>query len=662
MKKALFLGLLTAGVVIISSGRVVHADSHTGQSKDIAIIGGTTLNTNALCSGSGLAANNMAATSGGCLPVSGPAGELGDFTFTPMSPGAVNAANLDLFDTAVLNVASYAIHCNTGIFSAQQKADLVNFVASGHKLIIYDSECPTQDYSWLPFPFTTANPGARGAHGTLTVVEDNLLSTRVGDPSCSSGDPHCINVNYLGTGTDAVGDMNVMTTMDPNWCVDMAGTNDLNVNGAVHTYAKFPLATDSGLIIYNGLDQDYQYQGEANLRKIWVQELQQPFNPSLLPCGIPVVGIALAPPTASNPLGQPHTVTATLTDLLNRPQTGIAVTFSIVSGPNNGAVGTCSADSTCLSDANGQISFTYTGSNGIGTDEITACFNNQAGQQICSQKVTKQWVNNPPVALCKNVAVSADSSCHATVSIDNGSYDPDGDPITVNQTPATFNLGATLADLLVTDSHGAAALCSGEVTVADKTPPKIVCPEPIKLECTGKSGASAAFSPKVADNCGVNFSCVPPSGSMFPLGTTAVPCTAGDNSGNTASCKFSVSVVDTSSPTVVCTPSFNPSEANIPTAGSNPASGKNPDGFYKVSAADRCTVAPKITIGGFTLTEGETIKITQSPGASGVNLVNTMGPLAVKHFQVGPRDAVVIATDESGNTAEVSCLVPPPPK
>jgi hypothetical protein len=115
-----------------------------------------------------------------------------------------------------------------------------------------------------------------------------------------------------------------------------------------------------------------------------------------------------------------------------------------------------------------------------------------------------------------------------------------------------------------------------------------------------------------------------------------------------------VTVVDITPPLVSCVESVNPSHKNVPQA-------KNEDGFYKVSAGDNCA-SPVIKIGSFTLASGETIKITQTPGKSGVRLVNTMGKAAIKHFQVGPNDAVITATDGSGNQASVTCLVPPPPK
>jgi hypothetical protein len=51
------------------------------------------------------------------------------------------------------------------------------------------------------------------------------------------------------------------------------------------------------------------------------------------------------------------------------------------------------------------------------------------------------------------------------------------------------------------------------------------------------------FSPKATDNCpDVSADCEPPSGSVFPIGTTTVTCTATDTSGNTADCAFAVVV------------------------------------------------------------------------------------------------------------------------
>lgn len=84
--------------------------------------------------------------------------------------------------------------------------------------------------------------------------------------------------------------------------------------------------------------------------------------------------ISLAPPTATNDTGTQHTVTATVLDNLS-PSVGLPVVFRVVAGPNLGQAsdagsGECSPIS-CQTDANGQVSWTYTGS-APGTDRITA--------------------------------------------------------------------------------------------------------------------------------------------------------------------------------------------------------------------------------------------------------------------------------------------------
>jgi hypothetical protein len=82
--------------------------------------------------------------------------------------------------------------------------------------------------------------------------------------------------------------------------------------------------------------------------------------------------------------------------------------------------------------------------------------------------------NQPPVAICNNVTVNADQNCQGSASIDNGSYDPDGDPITINQSPAgPYNLGTTNITITVIDNKGASDSCTAMVSVIDVTQPSI---------------------------------------------------------------------------------------------------------------------------------------------------------------------------------------------
>ncbi|UCE67668.1 MAG: IPTL-CTERM sorting domain-containing protein [Candidatus Zixiibacteriota bacterium] len=162
---------------------------------------------------------------------------------------------------------------------------------------------------------------------------------------------------------------------------------------------------------------------------------------------------------------------------------------------------------------------------------------------------------SPPVALCTNIIATADSSCRAGASVDNGSYDPDGDPITLVQIPAgPYPLGQTPVYLIVTDSSGLADTCQGTVTVNDNTPPVLTCPADTSVSNdAGLCSAVVSFTAIAIDNCsGVTTVSNPPSGSAFPVGTTRVEVAAADSSGNADTCYFNMIVTDTESPLAFC--------------------------------------------------------------------------------------------------------------
>jgi len=112
--------------------------------------------------------------------------------------------------------------------------------------------------------------------------------------------------------------------------------------------------------------------------------------------------ITLDPPDAENEFGDDHTVTATVT-AGGQPLVGVLVSFALTAGPNSPQVsdpGECSVDPNCNTDANGQVSWTYTGAGGLGTDTIVACFTDETGEERCAE-ASKDWVDTtPPVAAC----------------------------------------------------------------------------------------------------------------------------------------------------------------------------------------------------------------------------------------------------------------------
>jgi hypothetical protein len=82
-------------------------------------------------------------------------------------------------------------------------------------------------------------------------------------------------------------------------------------------------------------------------------------------------------------------------------------------------------------------------------------------------------------------------------------------------------------------------------TWVDTTPPTLSVPGTITVDATGPDGAIVTFVAGASDDSGQppTVTCAPPSGSRFPIGSTAVTCTATDAAGNSATASFAVVVV-----------------------------------------------------------------------------------------------------------------------
>jgi lysophospholipase L1-like esterase len=74
-------------------------------------------------------------------------------------------------------------------------------------------------------------------------------------------------------------------------------------------------------------------------------------------------------------------------------------------------------------------------------------------------------------------------------------------------------------------------------------PPAITCPTPPPaLTSPDGQPITVAYGTAIASPAGVNVVCTPASGSAFPVGTTAVVCTAIDTQQRSASCTFNIIV------------------------------------------------------------------------------------------------------------------------
>lgn len=120
--------------------------------------------------------------------------------------------------------------------------------------------------------------------------------------------------------------------------------------------------------------------------------------------------------------------------------------------------------------------------------------------------------------------------------------------VTANCSPAsgsTFDLGTTVVQCIAYDSQGNAGYGTFNVTVSNG--PVLTLPPDITAEATSAAGAAVGFTVTATDNASIV--CTPASGSLFPLGTTAVNCTATASTGTTSG-SFNVTVRDTTPPTL----------------------------------------------------------------------------------------------------------------
>lgn len=115
-----------------------------------------------------------------------------------------------------------------------------------------------------------------------------------------------------------------------------------------------------------------------------------------------------------------------------------------------------------------------------------------------------------------------------------------------------FPMGPTDVSCTATNAAGST---SGKfpVTVIDGGGPVLTLPADIVAEATSADGAIVTFTATATDSVDgdVPVTCTPASGSAFPLGVTAVSCTASDLQGHEASGTFNVTVRDTTAPQVV---------------------------------------------------------------------------------------------------------------
>lgn len=183
----------------------------------------------------------------------------------------------------------------------------------------------------------------------------------------------------------------------------------------------------------------------------------------------------------------------------------------------------------------------------IGVTTVTCTSTDQADNSNSgSFTVTVQDTTAPTLTLPADMTIEATGPAGATVNFTASAIDIVDGPLPVTCVPpsgSTFGITTTTVNCSVSDSRGNTSSGSFNVTVQDTTPPAIDPMGNISILTTNRLGArvyyTAPATNDIVDGAGV-ATCVPPSGSAFPLDTTTVTCTATDSHGNTSFITFSI--------------------------------------------------------------------------------------------------------------------------
>ncbi|MCS7037547.1 MAG: HYR domain-containing protein [Saprospiraceae bacterium] len=226
---------------------------------------------------------------------------------------------------------------------------------------------------------------------------------------------------------------------------------------------------------------------------------------------------------------------------------------------------------------------------GVTTVTVTAV-DNAGNSASCQFLITVVDAAPPAVSGCPKdtlKVLTAQDSCGATVSWGKVSFTDDCSATVAvdppNYTFDFFPVGTHPVNIIGTDAGGNVAVCSFVVVVRDATPPVISnCPQNLSFVLPPDSCSKTVFwtIPSVTDNCGQPTLNGPQSPGLFLTGKHTIVYVATDASGNTASCVFSITVLD------IVPPKFSSCPSNITVQNASPCGNVVPWKFP--AAADNC--------------------------------------------------------------------------
>jgi len=415
---------------------------------------------------------------------------------------------------------------------------------------------------------------------------------------------------------------------------------DVNTNVSTATATITVMDTVSPIAIAQPLTV---YLDANGMVSITANDINNGSNDS---CSIASLAIDTANFTCAN-VGSPVTVTLTATDVNNNIGTATSIvtvldtvspvamaqnltvyldSFGVVSitadSVNSGSYDSCgvslSIDTANFSCANVGAPLT-----------VTLIVTDASGNASTAISTVTVLDTIAPTVLTQNISVYLDGAGLTSITpndVNNGTWDSCG---VVNLVIDTSNFDCAnvgvpvTVTLTATDVNGNIDSTTAIVTVLDTVNPTISCPvDIVTSNDSAQCGAIIGFNYSTAtENCGIDSiiqidTTGLDSASFFPIGVTTLEYVAYDPSGNTDTCSFTVTVLDTTAPAIVC-----PSDTVICDSVLN---------YPLVTSVDNCP--------------GETI-------------VQIAGLPSGSTFPLGSTVNTFVASDTSGNTDTCSFMV-----
>ena len=196
----------------------------------------------------------------------------------------------------------------------------------------------------------------------------------------------------------------------------------------------------------------------------------------------------------------------------------------------------------------------------IGAHTVTCrVFDACQNSDTCTFTITVRRDTEPPVIQCpsnivERVCPTAAGGCGGIINYPPPIATDNSGSVAVSCNPPSgsfFPCGVNVVTCMAFDRCQNRDVCEFTITVEPGgQPPSLQCP-PDQTVLICSNSAVVIYPPPAVNPPGTTVTCVPPSGTVMPLGSHAVTCIA-SNACGTAQCSFKVEVRSIPPPSILC--------------------------------------------------------------------------------------------------------------